>query len=172
MAVVDLNPYGPDTAITMDCANLASSATFEAGRSGVQIDNTTDLYLDAHVHGRLSVGTTPTADTQIRIYCWGALVSLATRAIDTIVGTDAAITLTNGGVLKSALSLADSITNEDVTSDVEYPVRIISVCRALGLKHLPPFWGLYIAHNTGVALRNTAVNTNSFFWRGVKGRVT
>ena len=57
--------YSSNTAITMDLANLASSSTFLAGRESTQIDNTTNKYMDALVSGQISVGTTPTANTQI-----------------------------------------------------------------------------------------------------------
>jgi hypothetical protein len=33
---------------------------------------------------------------------------------------------------------------------------------------MPKFWGLFVAHNTGVNLRNNGVNTNSFSYAGIK----
>ena len=166
MATTTVN-YSSNTAITMDLANLASSSTFVAGRECTEIDNTTNKYLDAMVRGSISVGTTPTANTQIAVYVSGANTSLATTALDTLDGTDSAETLTNTGVLSSFKRLA-TINVLANTSDIAYPILTCSVCAALGLLFLPKFWGLFAAHNTGVNLRNNAVNTNSLEFVGVK----
>lgn len=167
MATATVNYSGSGTALTLDLANLGSSSTFVAGRECSQIDNTTNKYLDAVVRGSVSVGTTPTANTEIRIYVWGAHVSLATTAIDVLDGTDSAETLTNTGIL-AGLRLAYAVPVYATTSDIAYPVPPISIAQALGLGELPSFWGLYVAHNTGVNLRNNAVNTNSLSYVGIK----
>jgi hypothetical protein len=165
MATAAIVYSGAGTAITMDLANLASSSSFVAGRESNQIDNTTNLYMDALVSGKVSVGTSPTANTTIAIYVWGADVSLATTAIDVLDGTDSAETLTNTGIL-NALRLGATIAVPATTTDVQYEVLPFSVAALFG--HMPRFWGLYVAHNTVAALRNNAVNTNSFEFVGVK----
>lgn len=165
MATLTIN-YSSNTAITMDLANLGSSATFVAGRESSQIDNTTNKFVDAIVSGQVSVGTTPTANTQINVYVWGADTSLATTALDVLDGTDSAETLTNVGI-RDALRLGASINVPANTSDVAYIVLPFSVASLFG-GILPKFWGLFVAHNTGVNLRNNAVNTNSFEYVGVK----
>ena len=158
--------YSSNTAITMDLANLATSATFVAGRESSQIDNTSNKYIDALVSGKVSVGTTPTANTTIVVYVWGADTSLATTAIDVLDGTDSAETLTNVGIL-GALRLGAAVSVPANTSDVAYEVLPFSVASLFG-GVMPKFWGLYVAHNTAVNLRNTSVNTNSFEFVGVK----
>lgn len=158
--------YSSNTAITIGLANLATSSTLLAGRESSQIDNTTNKYIDALVSGFVSVGTTPTANTQIVVYVWGADTSLATTAIDTLDGTDSDETLTNTGV-RDALRLGASINVPAATSDVQYPVQPFSVAQLFG-GILPKFWGLWVTHNTGVALRNTSVNTNNFEYVGIK----
>lgn len=165
MATSTVN-YSSNTAITMDLANLGSSTTFLAGRESSQIDNTTNKYMDALVSGFVSVGTTPTANTTIAVYVWGADTSLATTPIDVLDGTDSAETLTNAGIL-GALRLGRAVSVPATTSDVQYPVLPFSVAALFG-GVMPKFWGLFVAHNTGVNLRNTAVNTNSFEFVGVK----
>lgn len=165
MATATVN-YSSNTTITMDLANLASSTTFVAGRESSQIDNTTNKYMDCIVSGFVSVGTTPTANTTIAIYVWGADTSLATTAIDTLDGTDSAETLTNTGIL-NALRFGAAVAVPAATSDVAYPVLPFSVASRFG-GVMPKFWGLFVAHNTVAALRNTAVNTNSFEFVGVK----
>ena len=157
MATATVN-YSSNTSITCSVASTASSATFIAGRESDEIDNTTDKYLDAMVRGKVTVGTTPTANTQINIYVWGSDVSLATTAIDDLVGTDGTASLTNTGILFSALTRLATITVTATTSDTDYDFPPSSVCGALGLQVLPKFWGLYVAHNTGVNLNATGGN--------------
>jgi hypothetical protein len=151
----------------MDLANLGSSATLVAGRESTQVDNTTNQFMDAIVQGNVSVGTTPTTNTTINIYLYGADTSLGTTAIDTLDGTDSAETLTNSGVLYSALKLGAVINVLVNTTNVKYNIAPFSVAQLFG-GVLPKFWGLYVAHNTGVNLRNDAVNTNAFSYYGVK----
>ena len=161
--------YSSNTTITIDLANLASSSTFLAGRESTQVDNTTNKYMDCLVSGFVSVGTTPTASTTISVYVWGADTSLATTPIDVLDGTDSAETLSNAGML-GALRFGAGITVPATTSDLQYPVLPFSVASLFG-GVMPKFWGLYVSHNTGVNLRNTAVNTNSFEFVGVKYEV-
>ncbi len=158
--------YSSNTAITMNLANLGSSTTFVAGRESSQIDNTTNKYIDALVSGFISVGTTPTANTTIFVHVWGADTSLATTPIDTLDGTDSAETLSNVGVL-NALRVGAAISVPVTTSDFAYPVLPFSVALLFG-GVMPKFWGLFVAHNCVSALRNTAVNTNSMEFVGIK----
>jgi len=161
--------YSANTTITMDLSSLASSATWVAGRESNEIDNTTNKYVDALVQGKVTVGTTPTANTSINIYVWGADTSLATTAIDVLDGTDSAETLTNTGVLYSALKLGAVISVLVNTSNVTYNVAPFSVAQLFG-GVMPKFWGLFVAHNTGVNLN--ASNANLFSFNGIKFDVT
>ncbi len=165
MATSTVN-YSSNTAITMDLSALASSATFVAGRESSQVDNTTNKYVDVLVSGSVSVGTTPTANTSILVYVYGADTSLATTAIDVLDGTDSAETLTNTGIL-NALRLGAAINVPAATTDVQYFVLPFSVAALFG-GVVPKFWGLFVAHNTAVNLRSNAINTNSFEYVGIK----
>jgi hypothetical protein len=158
--------YSANTTIVMDLANLATSSTGLAGRESSQIDNTSTKYMDAQVSGTISVGTTPTAGTTITVYVWGADTSLATTPIDTLDGTDSAETLSNAGVL-AALRWGATISVPVTTSDFAYPILPFSVAAKFD-DVMPKFWGLYVTHNTGVNLRNTAVNTSSLEFVGIK----
>lgn len=164
MATTTVN-YSSNTTITMDLASLATSSTFVAGRESSQIDNTSNKYIDCLVSGTVSVGTTPTANTTIAIYVYGADTSLATTPLDTLDGTDSAETLTNTGIL-NALRLGASVAVPATTSDVQYIVLPFSVATLFG-GVMPKYWGLYVAHNTGVNLRSTN-NTNQFDFVGIK----
>jgi hypothetical protein len=158
--------YSSNTTITMDLANLASSSTWVAGRESSQVDNTTNKYVDAIVSGQISVGTTPTANTNITVFVWGADTSLATTALDVLDGTDSAETLTNTGI-RDNLRVGAVLTVYATTSDIAYLVLPFSIAALFG-GVMPKFWGLFVAHNTGVNLRNTAVNTNSLEYVGIK----
>lgn len=164
MATMTIN-YSSNTTITMDLDGLASSASWVAGRESSEIDNTTNKYIDAIVQGKVKVGTTPTANTSINIYVWGADTSLATTAIDVLDGTDSAETLTNTGVLYSALTLAHSISVIATTSDIVYNVHPFSIAQLFG--QMPKYWGLFVSHNCGAALHATD-NTNMFSYNGTK----
>ncbi len=149
----------------MDLDGLATSATWIAGRESSEIDNTTNKYVDALVQGKVKVGTTPTANTTIAIYVWGADTSLATTAIDVLDGTDSAETLTNTGVLGSALRLGAAIGVLVNTSDVVYNVAPFSVASLFG-GVMPKFWGLFLAHNHTGAL--AATQSGLFSYVGIK----
>jgi len=158
--------YSANTTITIAPASLASSSGFTAGVESDQIDNTTNVYQDALVQCKITVGTTPTANTSINIYVWGADTSLATTAIDVLDGTSSAETLTNTGVLGSAIKYAASIQVLATTSDVGYNIAPFSIAALFG-GNMPKFWGLFLAHNTVAALHATAGN-HVFSFTGIK----
>lgn len=163
--------YSSNTTITMDLANLGTSSTWVAGRESSQVDNTSDKYIDALVDGSISVGTTPTANTVINVFVYASDTSLVATPIDVIDGVDSAETITNTGVLYSMFRLGAAINVLAATSDIAYPIAPFSIAQLYG-GVMPKYWGLFVAHNTGVNLRNTAVNTNSFQYVGIKYDVT
>lgn len=165
MATVKI-AYSSNTTITMDLSALGSSSTFVAGRESTQVDNTSNLYVDAIVSGRFIVGTTPTLPCQLNVYVWGADTSLATTAIDVLDGTDSAETLTNTTVLTNALKLGASCPILVNTSNTTYDIAPFSVAQLFG-GIMPKFWGLYVSHNQTAALKTDAGNTNSFRFNGV-----
>lgn len=154
------------TTITMDLSALASSSSFIAGRESTQVDNTSTKYLDALIYGRFIVGTTPTLPCTFNLYAWGADVSLATTAIDVLDGTDSAETLTNTTVRDSALVLVASKQILVNTSNVTYDIAPFGLAQFFGYI-LPPFWGLFVAHNMTAALKTDAGNTNVFRFHGI-----
>lgn len=165
MATSTVN-YSSNTTITMDLSGLGSSGPFTTGRESSQVDNTTNKYVDVLVSGSVSVGTGPTANTSILIYVYGAETSLATTPIDVLDGTDSGEVLTNAGIL-NALRLGAAVNVATNANDVQYFVLPFSVAALFG-GVVPKFWGLYVAQNTGAALRTNAINTNSFEYVGIK----
>lgn len=167
MATATLS-YGTTTAITMDLANLVSSTTLLAGRESSQIDNTSNKFIDAIVNGSVSVGSTnPTTGTNILVYVYAQDSSVATSNINTLTGTDGARTLDNAGIPPNALKLGAIISVPVNTINFKYNVAPFSVANLFG-GILPKYWGLFVTHNTGVNLRNDAVNTSSFTYTGIK----
>jgi hypothetical protein len=165
MAVTTVTYAASDT-ISMDLSNLGSSATFISGVESEQIDNTTNKYVDAIVHGRFIVGTTPTLPCSLNIYVWGADVSLGTTALGVLDGTTSAESLVNSTYLGSALRFAASVSILVNTSDTTYDVAPFTVAQLFG-GVMPQFWGLYVAHNMTAALKTDAGNTDEFRFTGI-----
>jgi hypothetical protein len=149
--------YEAATTMTCGVASLATSATFVAGRESTEVDWTAVLKDDALLEGKVTVGTTPTVNTQINVYVWGHHTSLASSALDVLDGTDSAETLTSVGVGFSFLRLAAVLQVDSTTSDRAYYMPALSVASLFG-GIVPPFWGIYVAHNTGVNLNSTGGN--------------
>lgn len=164
--------YSSNTTITtsLHTTPLGSSATFISGHESAEVDNTSNQYIDAIVQGKVTVGTSPTANTFINVYVWGADTSLGTTALDSLDGTASDESITNSGVLNSAFRLAASVGVYATTSNVTYPIAPFSVAALFG-GVMPKYWGLYIAHNTGVALNSTSSN-HAFSYVGIKYAVT
>lgn len=159
--------YSSNTTITISLASIATSSTWVAGAESNEVDNTTNKYIDAIVQGKVTVGTTPTANTNIIVYVWGADTSLATTAIDVLDGTDSTETLSSAGVRNSALRQLAVLDVDTNTSNRAYNMPPTSVREALQLPALPKFWGLFVAHNTGVNLNSTGGN-HVFSFNGIK----
>jgi hypothetical protein len=147
--------YATPATITISPASLATSSTRTAGRESTAIDNGTNLYVDALVSGKITTGTTPTANKQIDIWVYAAHDETPTYP-DVMDGTDSAETVTSENVRNSAMALAHSI-RVDNTSDRTYWVNPFSVAALFG-GILPRRWGLFIAHDTAVNLNSTAGN--------------
>lgn len=159
--------YATKTALTITLASLASDTAQTAGQESTQEVNTTNKYSTALLEGFITVGTTPTTGKNIFIYVWGANETLATTAKDVLDGTDSAETITTAGVRDGFLKLAATLYVDSATSNRRYDFGNIDVANALGLSVLPPFWGVFVTHNTGVALNSTAGN-HAISYSGVK----
>ena len=158
--------YSANTAITFDISSLAGSATFVAGRECTQIDNSSNLFVDALVNVDGITGhasTAPTIGQLIALYCWGADTSLATTAIDVLDGTDSAETLAHVSVLNS-LRLAGVSAVTEATAGLVYYIQPFSVAQLFG-GIMPKFWGLFLSHNHTGAL--AASQSGLFSYNGI-----
>lgn len=157
--------YAASATITCGVASLASSSTFVAGRESSVVDNTTNKYVDALLSGKVRVGTSPTANTQILVYVFAPINDTPTYP-DVMDGTDSDETLTAVGVGQGFLKLAAVINVDATTSDRDYAFGPVSVAQLFG-GVMPPKWSLFVTHNTGAALNATAGN-HTFSYQGVK----
>lgn len=148
--------YAASSALTCTLASLASNATWVTGRESNEVDNSTNLYLDYLLAGQVTVGTTPTLNTEIRIYVVGTLNDTPTWP-DVFDGTDSDETATSVGVRDGFAKLAAVLTVDSTTSNRAYPFGPISVAALFG-GILPKKFSVFVAHNTGVALNATGGN--------------
>jgi hypothetical protein len=135
----------------MTLASLASSAV-DVGQASTSVDNTTDLAVDSLVGGKITVGTTPTANTRIEVWAYGSYDGTTYDA--GVSGTDGAFTATN---LKTLFRLLTIIPNIAVTSNVAYAWGPFSIAQAFG-GTMPRKWGIFVTHNTVAALNATPGN--------------
>ena len=153
--------YPATSTVAITCAlgagPLASDATLLAGRASTAVDNTTNLDLDHLVSGVIRTGTSPTVSTTIEVWAYApsSVASGTPTYPDSITGTDANKTMTSANVKQASLAWLATIT-VDATSNRDYFIKPTSVAALFG-GVLPPFWGLFVVHNTGVALNGTQV---------------
>lgn len=150
--------YASAAALTITLASLATSSTFLAGRESNEVDNSSNKYDDAIVQGKITVGTTPTAVTQIQIWVYASFDDApSTTNIDVFDGVDSAETVTNAGVRNSCLAFGALLDCSAATSDVALPIRPFSIAQLFG-GVMPKYWGVFVSHNTGVNLNATGGN--------------
>lgn len=157
--------YGARQTLTITLASLASSADWTAGRESNEVDNSTTLWNDVLLQGFVTVGTTPTVNTSIGIWVWGSDQAAGTANLDAIDGVDSAETITSTAVRDGLLRLVARLDVNATTSDRRYLLGATSLAQLFG-GNMPRHWGLFVAHNTGVALNSTGGN-HEFSWRGV-----
>jgi len=152
--------------LTNAIESLATSSTWVAGYESTTIDNTTNLYLDYIHDGYVTVGTTPTANTEIRIYVVASVDG--TNWPDVFDGTTGAETVTSEGVRDGFAKLAAVMRVDATTSNRAYPYTF-SVASLFG-GIVPPKYCLFTTHNTGVNLNSTGGNQVTRY-RGVYNTV-
>lgn len=154
--------YGTSTSLTNAVASLASSSTWTAGYESDVVDNTTNKYLDYVIDGFYTAGTTPIANTEIRIYVvarWDG-----TNWPDVFDGTTGAETVTSEGVRDGFARLGAVIRVDSTTSDRAYPFAFTVASLFGGV--CPPEFVLFTTHNMNAALNATGGNQVTRF-RGV-----
>lgn len=153
MATASMN-YGASTALTITLASLASDSTKLTGRESTAVSNATDKFLGAWVGGKITTGTSPTTGKTIEVWVYAALNDTPTYP-DVLDGTDSAETFPDDGAKFAAMFRA-RVINTDNTSDQTYAIKPFDVAAVCGF--MPKHWGIFITHDTGVALNATAGN--------------
>jgi hypothetical protein len=149
-------------------ASLASSSGFTSGYESAVVDNTTNLFLDYELRGKVTVGTTPTVGTEIRVYVVPT-VDDGTTWPDVFDGTESAETVTSLAAMSACWRLAAVLPVDSATSNRPYEWFCGSVAQLFG--GAPPSkFVLFTTHNTGVALNATGANQVTQY-RGVYSTV-
>jgi len=146
--------YAASSALTISLINLATSSTFLVGRESTAWDNSTNKYLDLLLSGKITTGTTPTVDKEIRIYAYAEIKDGAYP--EDITGTDAAVTIASAAERDAALILV-KVIRVTATSDVKYNFGPISIASLFGCE-MPRKGGIFITHDTAVNLNGTEAN--------------
>lgn len=146
--------YGTAVTGTGGITSLATSSTWVAGYEWFVIDNTTDKSLNREISGKVRVGTTPTINTEIRIYLVASYDG--TTWPDAFDGTPSAETVTSAGVRDGFARLAASMAVDATTSDRDYYFEFDVASFFGGI--VPKKVVTFVAHNTGVNLNSTAGN--------------
>lgn len=141
--------YAAAATVTFTLASLATSAA-DVGRESNAIDVTTVDTIDMWVGGKITVGTTPTANTKIEI--WFAPSYDGTTYVGGATGADAALTPS----AKELMVLAQVIPVKAATSNVTFQWGVSAAAVFGGA--LPPKFNVFVTHNTAVNLNATGSN--------------
>lgn len=150
-------PATSSVALAITLASLASDTNLLAGRESDAQDNRSNGDIDALLGGKITTGTSPTANRVIEVWAYANISSsIGTPAyVDTIAGSNANRTLTSANVKQPMLRLVAQIVI-DSTSDRTYFFAPVSIASLFGF--MPKFWGAFVVHNCGVALNATGGN--------------
>lgn len=147
--------YAASAAYTITLASLATSSTLVAGQESNSVDNSSNLYLDYLVGGKITTGTTPTTAKSINIFTVGTVDDTPTWP-DVFDGTDSAETWTSVDMRNAASALL-AATTTDNTSNRTYWFGPRSLANCFG-GVLPKLHVLWVTHDTAVNLHATGSN--------------
>jgi len=146
--------YASASDATITLASLASDTNLLDGRQSAAIDNSSNLYLDYLVSGKVTTGTSPTTLRSIEVWAVGSWDG--TTWPDVFDGTDSDETITSANHKASICRFVSSMST-DATSDRTYYFGPTSIASAFG-GTLPPKFVIFVVHNTAVALNATSSN--------------
>lgn len=144
--------YNAAVAITCTTTSLATDTNLLAGRQSDQVNNESDLAIDAMLGGTIATAGTPTAGSVVEVWLWGSWDGGTTRG-GNAGASDAALTLVQGNKL---LLAPFCVINQIDTTPRTYYVNPQSVARAFG-GSMPDHWGCWVVQNTGGNLGATAL---------------
>jgi hypothetical protein len=139
---------GSFTDLTITLASLATASWRESS----YVDHAAIDAIDYSLGGKITVGTTPSANTAIELWLYGQ-INGTPEYTGGATGVNAATTPTGD---KSLLIPLDFIIVNSATSNVAFRFGPYSVLSAFGV--IPARWGLWVLNNSGVALHATGGN--------------
>jgi hypothetical protein len=146
--------YGTTTTMTLSLASLGTSSSRVAGRESTAVDNTTNLFDDVLVSGYITTGTTPTANKVIEVWVYAAPEQSSPVYPASMTGSDAAYTFSSEYVKWTGCRLGATLLVPN-TSDTAYWFKF-NIAGLYGF--VPPFWGIFVVHDTVASLNSTAGN--------------
>jgi len=146
--------YAASSNLTVTNLNsVASSATWVAGWESATVDNTSTLYTDILVSGKIALGNTATAG-QIRVYIVATIDDTPTYP-DLMDGTESTDSWNTTTIRDGAARLGAAVeTRADPGTDDVYWIAPFSVAALFG-GTLPAKFVIFIAHSTGVNLASS-----------------
>lgn len=159
--------YAASAAYTITLGGLATSSTLVAGRESAGVVNTSNLYVDYIIGGKIKTGTSPTVNKTIQVIAIGAINDTPTYP-DVFDGTDSAETFTSLDI-KNSISRFAANMNVSADSDRDYwfgPVSLVSLFGVVPRAHV-----LFVTHDTAVNLNatdgNHVLNYNGVYYTAI-----
>ena len=152
MAVLKLT-YASSAAITNAIESLGTSSSKVAGYESDVLDNTTNVYLDYLISGKITTGTTPTVNKTIEVWAIGILDDSTWP--DVFDGTTSAETIVRDALFAYGRLLTTIVVT--ATSDVGYSFGPVSLASLFG-GVVPKKTVFFVTHDTAVNLNSTAGN--------------
>jgi hypothetical protein len=138
--------YSSAASITISLASLADHAE----RQSDVIDNSSNLYLDAHIQLKVKTGSTVSGDKAVYVYAYGT--------------TDSSGLGYSGGASGSNSTFSGTLANTRLIGVISTPATgtsyesdIMSVAAGFG-GSLPSKWGIIVENRSGSALDATESN--------------
>jgi hypothetical protein len=120
-------------------------------RQSTEIDNASNLFLDALISGRIIAGAAPAASRSIVLYAYGSADGGTTRT-----GGAGASDAAFGGEEDSLFLLG--VIPTGAGAGQEYEFGPFSLSRAFGGVAIPEKWGIVVKNDTGAALASGSPN--------------
>lgn len=137
--------------------SIATSATWVAGWESGAVDNTSNLYVDYLISGKIALGNSATAG-EIRVYVVGLLDD--SEWPDVIDGTESTETWSTTTIRDAAARLGFvCATRADPGTDDVYPIKPFSVASMFG-GICPKKFVIFVTHSTGVNLAASGSEIN------------
>lgn len=156
--------YAASSALTFTSLNsLAASSTWVAGAESTAVDNSSNLYLDYLLTGKITAGA---ANTQAGIIeVWVIPENDDSTWPDVFDGTDSAETVTSRNVLAGCGRLAKVIST-DATNSRVYTMHPVSVASLFG-GTCPRKFVVFVTHTVHTTTTAIAASGNTFTVKGV-----